>query len=142
MTSLLRALLITAALAVLLHACPRDTCPEPCAPLDSGDATDGCVRVNGSCGPALNCCATDPAGDALTCDVDAGGRCLTTCGQLLAACGPGAPCCAGTTGGRALECAQGACAQCLGAGASCGLDDTPCCAGATCGPTGYGYTCQ
>lgn len=138
MTTTLRTLLTTAALALLLHACPRDP-GDPDS--GSGGPTDGCVRVNGSCGPSLNCCATDPSGNALACDADAS-LCLTTCGQPLAACGPGAPCCVGAFGGHALECAQGACAQCLGAGAPCGQDDTPCCAGATCRPTGYGYTCQ
>lgn len=147
MTSTFRALAAAAplaALALLLHACPREPCTgADCDGPDSGDTTDGCVRVNGSCGAALTCCATDTSGNDLTCDADAG-RCLTTCGQRLAACGPGAPCCAGTSGGYALECAQGACAQCLGAGAPCGQDDTPCCAGATCRSTGYNYdyTCQ
>jgi len=138
MTTLLRATAL-AAFALLLSACPRST-PDP-GP-DSGEPTDGCVRVDGACGPALNCCGTDTAGNALTCDAD-GGLCLTTCGQPLAACGPGAPCCAGTFGGYALQCVQGACAQCLGAGAPCGQDDTPCCASTTCRPTGYsGYSCQ
>jgi len=140
---ILAALAPLTALALLLDACPRAPCSGGSCDPDSGqnEPTDGCVRVNGACGP-LNCCATDTAGNALTCDADAS-LCSTSCSQPLAACGPGAPCCAGTFGGYALECAQGACAQCLGAGAPCGLNDTPCCAGATCQPTGYSaYTCQ
>src|SRR3954468_15830489 len=122
-----------AAIALVLAGCPRGLCSGgDCGDGDSGvEATDGCVRVGGTCG-ALTCCATDKAGNALSCEAEAdagAGSCRTSCGQPLAACGPGAPCCAGTFSGHSLECAQGACAQCLGAGAPCGLDDTPCCSG-------------